>query len=243
MRHYAQQCAQLIQDAYSIVVLTGAGISTSAGIPDFRGPQGLYVTRRYDPDKVFDIQAFRANSKPFYDFARDFLTLNSNIQPTLAHYFLHKLENLGKLSGIITQNIDSLHQRAGSKKVLEIHGSFWKSHCLNCKKEFSFEEMKQKIQEETIARCSCKGVIKPDVVFFGENVKYLDQCICLIEESDLLFVIGSSCVVQPAASLPFYAKGKIVIINLDKVDLLFKNIEFQVNCDIDSFFREVEDFL
>src|SRR5436190_166965 len=113
----ANQCAKLIRDAKSIVVLTGAGISTNAGIPDFRGPKGLYITRKYDPDKIFDVQFFYHDPKPFYEFARDFITLEETIQPTSAHRFLVKLEKTGKLKGIVTQNIDALHQKAGSKNI------------------------------------------------------------------------------------------------------------------------------
>ena len=166
------QCVELIEQAHNISALTGAGISTSAGIPDFRGPKGLYVTRQYDPDTVFDINYFLQDPKLFYDFTRDFVNLEKTIKPTRAHYFLKNLEDSGKLKGMITQNIDSLHKRAGSKNVLELHGSYWKSFCLDCDQEFSYEEMKLKILAEDVPRCHCDGVVKPDVVFFGGQLVF-----------------------------------------------------------------------
>ena len=126
----AQECAQLINDAQCVAALTGAGISTNAGIPDFRGPQGLYITKKYDADKIFDINYFYEDPEPFYEFARDFVRLEEKIQPTFGHQFLSQLEKNGKLKGVVTQNIDALHQRAGSQQVLEMHGSIWSSYCV-----------------------------------------------------------------------------------------------------------------
>ncbi len=236
------RCLQLINESDNIVVLTGAGISTAAGIPDFRGPNGLYVTRRYDPDTVFDIGYFLENPKPFYDFARDFVGLEQTIKPTFTHYFLFELEKMGKLKGVVTQNIDALHHKAGSKNILEMHGSFWKSFCLDCGKEFSYERMQKRIYEIDVPHCDCGGLIKPDVVFFGENVKYLNEAYKLAEEADLFFVIGTSCVVQPAASVPTATHGKIVIVNKDRVHLS-GNVVLEVQEDIDSFFRGVSELL
>ena len=239
----AEECAELIKKAQFIGVLTGAGISTSAGIPDFRGPQGLYLTRKYDPDKVFDINYFQKDPKPFFQFARDFVGLEGKIQPTFAHQFFAYLEKKGKLKGIVTQNIDSLHQMAGSKNVLEMHGSFWKSHCVKCQKEFSFEQIKKKLSEEEIPACSCKGVIKPDVVFFGENVKYLSESEELARKSDLFFVVGTSCVVFPAAMIPEYVAGDIIVVNRDRVELDSPQVLLTVQEDIDEFFAKVAEYL
>ena len=237
MNDSVSQCVRLIQEAKTIAVLTGAGISTGAGIPDFRGPKGLYITRRYDPDKVFDIGYFHKDPAPFYQFARDFILLEEKIKPTLAHQFLSELEKQGKLKGVVTQNIDSLHQMAGSRKVYEMHGSFWVSRCLKCGKEFSFVLMKQKLAAEEIPHCACGGVIKPDVVFFGENVKYLAESEHLASRADLFFVIGTSCVVYPAAMIPQYAKDKIVVVNATPVDL--PNVVLTAREDIDTFLGKV----
>lgn len=266
-----EQCVGLIKKAKTIGVLTGAGISTGAGIPDFRGPKGLYVTRQYDPDTVFDIGYFHHDPKPFFAFARDFLTLEGKmepdelskvgehspkptgsrdsiflrrgIKPTFTHYFLAKLEKDGKLKGIVTQNIDSLHQTAGSKNVYEFHGSFWTSHCLKCHKEFSFEDMKKKLKTEDIPKCPCSGVVKPDIVFFGENVRYHEESVQLAESVDLFFVIGTSCVVYPAASIPGFARGQIIIVNQSEVKLPLMNVVLSVEEDLDTFFREVDKLL
>jgi NAD-dependent deacetylase len=240
MENQVQECARLIQDSKSIAALTGAGISTSAGIPDFRGPKGLYVTRQYDPEKVFDIGYFYKDPEPFYEFARDFIGLEEKIQPTISHHFLSALEQQGKLKGIITQNIDCLHQRAGSENVFEMHGSIAKSYCLQCQNEFSYEQMKQRLKEEDVAHCTCGGVIKPDIVFFGENVKYLSESEDLASKVDLFFVIGTSCVVYPAAMIPDYVNGKIVIVNMDEVGLNSTNVVLKVEDDIDQFFSKVE---
>ena len=243
MDNPVSQCVRLIQEAKTIAALTGAGISTGAGIPDFRGPQGLYVTRRYDPDKVFDIDYFHEDPAPFFQFARDFLLLEEKIRPTLAHRFLSDLEKQGKLKGVVTQNIDSLHQMAGSKNVYEMHGSFWVSRCLKCNQEFSFAQMKEKLAEEEIPHCACGGVIKPDVVFFGENVKYLAESEDLAAAADLFFVIGTSCVVYPAAMIPQYATGKIVVVNQDEVSIPAANVVLQIREDIDAFFKKIAEEL
>ena len=235
----AQACARLIEESSSIVVLTGAGISTNAGIPDFRGPKGLYITRRYDPETVFDLAYFLKDPRPFYSFARDFVELERTIKPTFAHIFLTQLEQRNQLKGIITQNIDSLHQQSGAKKVLELHGSFWRSHCLECGKMYPYGEMKEKILKERVPLCPCGGLIKPDVVFFGEDVKYFDEAVRLASQSDLFFVVGTSCVVFPAAMIPLHAGGKIVVMNKGTCHLEAGNIELRVDYDIDQFFTRV----
>lgn len=239
----AQQCGRLIEEAGSIVVLTGAGISTNAGIPDFRGPQGLYVTKKYDADKIFDIGSFYSDPKPFYEFAHDFISLEEKIQPTAAHRFLSLLEEKGKLKGVITQNIDALHQKAGSKKVYEMHGSFWHSACIECGAPYSYEELKERMRKTFVPLCRCSSVIKPDIVFFGENVKYFQEAAALAESSDLFMVIGSSCVVFPAAMVPALAPGKIILINKGKVHLDVFNIMMDVQEDADEFLAQVASYI
>ena len=126
------ECARLIKNAGSIVALTGAGISTAAGIPDFRSPQGLYVTRRYDPEKVFDIDWFRHSPGDFYEFSRDLVEVVKDARPTFSHRFLAALERSGSLTAVITQNIDMFHQMAGSRRVVELHGSYHSATYLAC---------------------------------------------------------------------------------------------------------------
>jgi len=233
------QCVQLINNVDCIVALTGAGISTAAGIPDFRGPKGLYITKQYDADKVFDIAYFRKDPHLFFEFARDFIALEQKIQPTFTHQFLVQLEQRGKLKGIITQNIDALHQKAGSKNVLEMHGSIDKSHCLGCEQLYSYVQFKEILKDKDIAYCSCGAIIKPDIVFFGENVKHFQKSADLAARADLFFVIGTSCVVQPAASIPNYVTGKIIIVNKGDVAIGMGDVVLNVQEDLDTYFREV----
>jgi len=233
------KCVELIRQSKNTVVLTGAGISTNAGIPDFRGPQGLYTSRLYDAEKVFDIAYFLKDPKPFYEFAHDFIALESSIKPTPTHHALVTLEGKGMIKAIITQNIDGLHQKAGSQKVLDMHGNFLHSHCLSCRKAYEYDELKSMVLQYVIPHCSCRGIIKPDIVFFGEDVKYYHQALELAQNADLFFVIGTSCVVYPAASLPQFVPGKIVIVNHTKIELNMYNIALEIQSDIDLFFNEL----
>jgi NAD-dependent deacetylase len=235
----ALRCAHFINQSEFIVALTGAGISTNAGIPDFRGPQGLYTSKHHDPNVIFDIQAFRRDPKPFFNFARDYFNLEQKVKPTFTHEFLAKLESCGKIKGVITQNIDSLHQMGGSINVLEVHGSFGKSTCLGCGHEYSYERTKSMISTQEVALCSCGGVIKPNIVFFGENVHCMEAAADLVARADLFFIIGTSCVVYPAAMLPEFATGKIIVVSKGKVGINLPNIAMKIDEDIDQFFRKV----
>jgi len=243
MEDKVRECARLIEEAESIAVLTGAGISTNAGIPDFRGPQGLYVTKKYDADTIFDVHHFYSDPKPFYEFAHDFLELEEKIRPTAAHRFLSLLEGKGKLKGVVTQNIDALHFKAGSQTVYEMHGSFWNSYCIECGAPYNFPELKTRMAESFVPQCNCGAVIKPDIVFFGENVKYYNEASRLAQNSDLFFIIGSSCVVFPAAMIPTFASGKIIIINKGQVHLNLYNIALDVQEDADAFLTRVGESL
>jgi len=239
MINHIEKFLQLLNESKNTVVLTGAGISTNAGIPDFRGPQGLYVSRRYDAEKIFDIDYFAKDPKPFYEFAYDFISLESTIKPTLTHQVLATLEQKGKIKAIVTQNIDGLHQKAGSQKVLEMHGSFLTSHCRSCKKSYDYDQLKMMVFDKQIARCSCQGVIKPDIVFFGENVQYYREAFELAQKADLFLVLGTSCAVYPAASLPQVVTGKIVIVNHSKINLNMYNVILEIESDTDIFFKEL----
>ena len=235
----AREFVRILRSSQNAVVLTGAGISTNAGIPDFRSPKGIYTLGKCSP-QIFDIDYFLSDPEPFYDFARDFLNIFKKVEPTFTHYFLAELEEKGKIKGIITQNIDGLHQQAGSKKVYEFHGSFWKSFCINCGKIFSFGEMRNLILLQKVPRClDCGGLIRPDIVFFGEPVKFLKEAFSLAGESDLFIVIGSSLTVYPAAALLNAVFGKVAIINKGEVAIRTEKICFEVCEDTDTFFKKV----
>ncbi len=240
------QCAELIQYSHSIVALTGAGISTTAGIPDFRGPQGLYVTRRYDPEKVFEVAAFYREPQYFYEFSRDFVAEVKDIQPTLTHKFLAELERYGPLAGIITQNIDLLHQLAGNQNVVELHGSYRTARCQSCGRRFkdlSYGWWEQKMSNSSmppVALCSqCKGVIKPDIVFFGEAVNRYKKAEQMVAECDLLLVLGSTLQVSPASILPYNTEATTLVINQGPVSLPPASYRYFVDSDLDSYFRQV----
>jgi NAD-dependent deacetylase len=210
----------ILRQARRVAALTGAGISTAAGIPDFRGPRGLYVTRQYDPDKTFDIGYFDRDPTYFFAFARDFVQLVEQVQPTLTHRFLAALEAQGTLEAVITQNIDGLHQKAGSRRVLEVHGSVRNGHCRRCGRAYEYEALKAKVLTEPIARCeSCGGVVKPDIVFFGEAVREMEEASRVAARAEVFLVIGSSLTVYPAAVLPQYASGQVVVVNQGPVEM------------------------
>jgi len=235
----------MLMNAERVVALTGAGISTSAGVPDFRGPNGLYVTRRYDPETVFDIDAFLANPEPFFDFTRDFLSEVDDIEPTVTHRFLATMESEKRLRCVVTQNIDFLHQRAGSENVISVHGGYWTSRCLRCGLIVDYETMRAKVKEEKVPRCGpgCGGLIKPDVVFFGEAVQGMEQAADEVMEADLMLVLGSSLTVFPVASLPAMARCPVIVVNKGPVGLAPGPDRFFVDEDLDRFFKEVGSLL
>ncbi len=242
-----QECAELIRCSSSVVALTGAGISTAAGIPDFRGPNGLYVTRRYDPDAVFNIVHFRKNPRPFYEFTRDFATMLKDIRPTFTHRFLSVLEKKGMLTGVITQNIDALHHHAGSRNVIELHGSYWSASCTQCAdyrvEGKSYEWWIQAILNSPLSpvpACPCcQGVIKPDVVFFGEAVRHFEKAANLAERCGLLLVLGSSLEVYPASMLPRMTNAVVVVVNMGQVRLSPAPNRWFVEADLDTYFSRV----
>ncbi len=229
----------LLRRAGRIAALTGAGVSTAAGIPDFRGPRGLYVTRQYDPERTFDIDYFDRDPRYFFAFARDFVQLVEQVRPTVTHRFLAAIEARGRLDAVITQNIDGLHQRAGSRRVLEVHGSVRTGHCRKCGKRYEYEALKAKVLGEEIARCdACGGVVKPDIVFFGEAVQAMEEASRVAAGSDLFLVIGSSLTVYPAALLPQHAGGRVVVVNQGPVEMASPDW-IRVDEPADAFFARM----
>ncbi|MCC8167138.1 MAG: Sir2 family NAD-dependent protein deacetylase [Planctomycetes bacterium] len=239
-----ERCAEKIRDAGRIAVLSGAGMSTAAGVPDFRGPNGLYVTRRYDPEAVFDISGFNRDPEPFFGFSRDFLAVLDSIKPTFTHRFLAALEAAGHEVAIITQNIDGLHQRAGSRHVYPMHGDYQSAHCRRCGQEYVGPDAAQMIMDNAIPTCpECGAVVKPDVVFFGENVRHLDTAYDLVARSDILLVLGSSLTVYPAAALPEQATGDVVIVNQGDIGIRPYGSMYLADANLDEFFNGVAEAL
>jgi len=236
----AQECADKIRNATRVVAMTGAGVSTAAGIPDFRGPKGLYVTRAYDPDTVFDISRFDRSPEEFYRFTHDLFHVIDTLKPTFTHGFLAELERRGKLRCLITQNIDPLHQLAGSRKVIPIHGNYATSRCRICRQGFDLNWFRGKLAETEVVRCDeCGGLVKPDVVFFGEMVNGLDEAENAVMGCDLLLVLGSSLTVYPAAGLAQIRHADVCIVNKGRVNLPPQSNRYYADTDLDSFFTDV----
>ena len=238
------ELAERIRKARSLVVLTGAGISTEAGLPDFRGPKGLYTTGHYDADRVFEIDYFKMQPRMFFEFSLDLMKQIEQVTPTFTHRFLAALEREDLLECIITQNIDTIHQIAGSRRVLEIHGSYWSGRCMRCGARESsldlgwWQSQMQRDPATPVVYCeTCEGVFKPDVVFFGENVHRLDEAQDLAAQCDLMLVLGSSLAVYPAAMLPRLCRGLVVVVNQGRVELAPGPDRVLVREDLDTFFK------
>ncbi len=204
---------QMIDDASSIVFFGGAGVSTESGIPDFRSEDGLYNQKyRYPPEKILSRSFFDAHTAAFYDFYREKM-ICLDAQPNAAHIKLAEMESKGKLKAVITQNIDGLHQKAGSKNVFELHGSVHRNFCQKCGKAFNVLYI---AASEGIPLCDCGGVIKPDVVLYEENLNddVMQGAILAITSADMLIVGGTSLAVYPAAGLlNYFGDGELVLIN------------------------------
>ena len=208
---------KLIDDSDNIVFFGGAGVSTESGIPDFRSVDGLYHQKyKYNPETIISHDFFEMRTKEFYEFYREKMLLLDK-KPNPCHLFLTELEKVNKCKAIITQNIDGLHQAAGSKNVLELHGTIHRNFCQECGRMYDAKYMKE--YKEVIPRCEkCGGIIKPDVVLYGEGLDDLivTKAIVSISQADLLIVAGTSLVVYPAASFINYFKGRnLVLINKD----------------------------
>lgn len=204
---------QWMQESERVVFFGGAGVSTESGIPDFRSTDGLY-NQQYDypPEQILSHTFFMRWPEEFFRLYRDKM-LAPSAKPNKAHRALAKLEEQGKLTAVITQNIDGLHQMAGSKKVLELHGSVHRNYCMRCHKFHSMEEI---LHSEGVPRCSCGGIIKPDVVLYEEGLdqQILQESVDQIRRADMLIIGGTSLTVYPAAGLlDYYTGNRLVLIN------------------------------
>lgn len=207
---------QWIAQSDSIVFFGGAGVSTESGIPDFRSVDGLYnQTYDYPPETIISHSFYVRNPQEFYRFYKDRMLFPA-AKPNRAHLALAKLEQEGKLKTVITQNIDGLHQAAGSKEVLELHGSVHRNYCTRCGQFYGPDYV---MKSEGVPKCSCGGIIKPDVVLYEEGLdnRILQKAVRAIHNADMLMIGGTSLVVYPAAGLIDYYQGKrLVLINKDK---------------------------
>jgi NAD-dependent deacetylase len=229
---------QWITQSNNVVFFGGAGVSTESGIPDFRSTDGLYHTKfAYPPETILSHHFFVQHTKEFYDFYRDKM-IYLEAKPNITHTKLAELENKGILQGVITQNIDGLHQKAGSKMVLELHGSVLRNYCMNCNKLYEIDDI---LKQKGIVRCSCGGVIKPDVVLYEEslNEKVMSEAVRLISRAEVLIIGGTSLSVYPAAGLIRYYQGdKLILINKD-VTPYDTNADLLINARLGEVFSSL----
>lgn len=204
---------KLIHESENIVFFGGAGVSTESGIPDFRSVDGLYNQKyNYPPETIISHSFFMKKTEEFYNFYKNNMIF-LDAKPNVAHVRIAELEKLGKLKAVITQNIDGLHQKAGSKNVLELHGSVHRNYCMKCGK---FYDVNYIVESNVIPKCTCGGIIKPDVVLYEESLdqEIITKSVEYIRNADVLIIGGTSLVVYPAAGLINYYRGsKLVLIN------------------------------
>ena len=208
-----EQLKKWIDESSNIVFFGGAGVSTESGIPDFRSQDGLYNKKyKYPPETIVSHSFFVNHTEEFYEFYRDKM-IYTDAKPNKAHLALARLEEIGKLRAIVTQNIDGLHQMAGSKNVLELHGSVHRNYCMRCGKRYDLSAV---TNCNGVPRCECGGIIRPDVVLYEEGLDddVIKASVAAIAAADMLIIGGTSLVVYPAAGLINYYNGnKLVLIN------------------------------
>ena len=216
--------ARDLKKSRHVVAFTGAGISSESGIPTYRGEGGVWNT--YDPDRYANIAHFRQNPSYYWNFFKDVrYPVLKKAKPNRAHTALAELEKMGKLKSVITQNIDGLHQEAGSTRVIELHGTTRIIHCVDCSQEYVFDDVFTLLEKELPPLCKkCRGILRPAVVFFGESLdpEVLQLAYDEVNSCDFLLAVGSSLVVYPAADLPVRAKqagAMLAIVNIDPTPL------------------------
>ena len=211
-----EELQKIIDESNRIVFFSGAGISTLSGIKDFRSKDGLYNMKyKWPPEMILSSGFFFSNTKEFYKFYKDKMNC-LDVKPNIIHNYFYELEKKGKLSAIVTQNIDGLHTKAGNKNVYELHGTVYKNHCIRCNKSYDAEYV---FKSKDVPTCKCGGIIKPDVVLYGEMLPeydYENACYAIMH-ADTLIVAGSSLTVYPASGMVNLFRGKnLVILNRDK---------------------------
>lgn len=236
----AEKLRQWIKESDNIVFFGGAGVSTESGIPDFRSVDGLYHQQYdYPPETIISHSFYKRNPEEFFRFYKDRMIF-SEARPNAAHRVLAQLEKQGKLRAVITQNIDGLHQAAGSKEVMELHGSVHRNYCTRCGKFYGLDEI---LAMQGVPRCECGGIIKPDVVLYEEGLDQgiLQKAVSYIRRADMLIIGGTSLVVYPAAGLVnYYSGNKLVIINKD-VTPVDQQADLVVSGKIGEIFAQIAD--
>ena len=233
-----EQCRYFINEAENIVFLTGAGISTNSGIPDFRSKNGWYSK---SPEDILSRSNFFRKPKEVCEFLYRYYNL-IDVSPTISHKIIAELGNRKNVS-VITQNVDMLHTKAGSKNVIELHGSFKGATCYKCKKKYNIEKVLNEdvLTDNFKVQCSCRGYIKPDIVLFGEDVYDLKKAIGTMKKADLVIIIGTGLQVNPFAALPTYCKmdTPYIIINKEATTLDDNRMSVVVHGDCDDILKKI----
>ena len=235
-----EKLKEIISNSDNIVFFGGAGVSTESGIPDFRSEDGIFKTlKKYGapPEVILSRSYFQTNPQGFYKYYKENL-IHQDAEPNDAHLSLAKLEKIGKLKAVITQNIDGLHQKAGSENVLELHGSILRNYCMSCKASYDIDYI---IQSKELPRCNCGGLIKPDVVLYEEplNNRTMNLAIDHIVDAETLIIGGTSLVVYPAAGLIQYFRGEnLILINKSETEY-DSHASLVINEAIGEVFKEV----
>ena len=244
-----EQLREYIEESNNIVFFGGAGVSTESGIPDFRSKDGLYNQHdvqfdKYEPEYLLSRECLYNNPKVFYEFYRQKMDTR-NIEPNITHKVLAKMEEIGKLKAIVTQNIDGLHQKAGSKNVFEIHGTTQRNYCSKCKMEYHSDFLFD--TKETIPKCECGGLIRPDVTLYGENLPNdaVNGAVEAISNADMLIIGGTSLKVYPAAHYISYFSGNhLVVINREKIQVLMnEDTDLAIVDSLGNVFSEIDKWM
>ncbi len=229
---------KLIDESNNIVFFGGAGVSTESGIPDFRSKDGFYNQQyKYPPEMILSHSFFMNNTDEFYRFYKAKMNC-LNYEPNITHFKLAEMENRGKIEAVVTQNIDELHQKAGSKKVYELHGSVLRNFCMKCGKSYTAEGV---FASEGVPKCECGGIIKPDVVLYEESLddSVVTGAISAIANAEMLIVGGTSLTVYPASGLINYFRGKkLVLINRDQTSYDYR-ADLVINDSLGNVFRQI----
>lgn len=230
---------QWIKESSHIVFFGGAGVSTESGIPDFRSVDGLYHQKYdYPPETILSHSFFLRKTEAFYDFYRDKM-ICPDAKPNITHQTLARLEQSGKLAAVVTQNIDGLHQAAGSKTVYELHGSVHRNYCTKCRKFYNIQTI---LESRGVPHCECGGIIKPDVVLYEEGLEnsVVSGAIRAISTADMLIVGGTSLAVYPAAGLlQYYSGNRLVLINKSATPI-DNQADLLLQCSLGEVFSQIE---